>query len=113
MKPDSEARPLFYDSPTLAAPAAKIKRRPSIPADCGPLKGAQDDREGVLPEPRLSALELVERRPPPLLAAVPGGGISPLPFLMGLFFGGTPFRLPAVVMMIPSTIGGFFVWAIP
>jgi hypothetical protein len=110
MNPIDEARPLFYDSPTLAAPAARIKRRAGIPADYGPLKAPgkieKEFSESLgYPLWSWSSVALILFLPPFLLVVS-----APLPFLMSLFFGTTPFRLPSVFIMIPSALAGVFVW---
>jgi hypothetical protein len=110
MNPIDEARPLFYDNPTLAAPAARMKRRASIPADYGPLKAPAKIEKAFseslgYPLWSWSSVALLLFLPP-FLAMVS----APVPILMNLFFGSTPFRLPSVVLLVPSALMGFFVW---
>jgi len=102
----------FYGNPTLAASAPRVRRGVAIPADYGPLKAPRAVEKAFgqsvgYPLWSWSSVALLIFLPPALAVVS-----APLPFLLHFLFGsvGFGFRAPALILVIPSLIGGIFVW---
>lgn len=107
-----DPRPSYYGSPTFAAPTvARPSRRPAKVAD----------GEGPIAPPKLGDVALGQSLAYPLwswssismLIFLPPAltlTSAPLPFLVGILFGGTPFTIGGLLLLAPGFLMGICVW---
>jgi hypothetical protein len=108
--PEAAVRPSFHSSPTLETSAPLRIKRTKLSADHGPVappKGLEKRFRESLGYPLWSWSSVaILAFLPPILSAVS----APLTVLHRVLTGGTPFSVAGLVLMIPFTIGGIFVW---
>ena len=105
------ARPAFYDNPTFAPPIrSREKPKTKVLAGEGPIAPpkAGDIALGqsiAYPLWSWSSVAMLIYLPPALTLTS-----APLPFLVGLLFGGTPFTLGGLILLAPGFFMGICVW---
>jgi len=106
----AQSRPAFFTNPTFDPPSASRTKRAMIPADHGPIKPPKAletrFRESLAyPFWSWSSVALLVFLPP-ILSVV----TAPLPALFQMFTSGTGFSVPGLVLLIPASIAGLFIW---
>ena len=104
-------RPAFYDNPTFAPPPTRSRQtgKTKILAGEGPVAPPKDDltlgQSLGYPLWSWSSVSMLVFLPPALTLTS-----APLPFLIGVLFGGSPFTIGGLILLRPGFFMGICVW---
>ena len=105
-------RPAFYDNPTFAPPPARPREKPKAKVVAGegpvvpPKAGDRTLGQSIAyPLWSWSSVAMLVFLPPALTLTS-----APLPFLVGVLFGGSSFTVGGLVLLAPGFLMGICVW---